>query len=119
MEVRRLSLELQLVYLASHWAQDFIRIGGLVALADTIYLLKHAGTDFQWEWILRAVNRSIPATYLYLLLSYIVRYDLVKVAAEVMRDLAFSQISFGSLGLKMMHRMIDVYLVKATESGPF
>lgn len=49
MEVRRLSLELQLVYLASHWAQDFIRIGGLVALADTIYLLKHAGADFQWE----------------------------------------------------------------------
>jgi hypothetical protein len=118
MEVRRLSLELQLVYLASHWAQDFIRIGGVVALADTIYLLKHAGTDFQWEWILRAVNRSIPATYLYLLLSYMVRYDLVKVAPEVMRELAFSQPSFGSLSLKTMHRMIDDYIVKATEFGP-
>lgn len=118
MEVRRFSLELQLVYLASHWAQDFIRIGGLVALADTIYLLKHAGTDFQWEWILRVVNRSIPATYLYLLLSYIVRYDLIKVAPEVMRELAFSQPSFGSLGLKSIHRMIDDYLVKGTKFGP-
>ena len=39
MEVRGLSLELQLVYVASDWAHDFIRIGGLVALADTIYLL--------------------------------------------------------------------------------
>ena len=62
MEVRRLSLELQLVYLASHWAQDFTRIGGMVAFADTIYLLKQAGAGFQWEWILRAVNRSLPAT---------------------------------------------------------
>jgi hypothetical protein len=76
------------------------------------------GADFQWEWILRAVNRSIPATYLYLLLSYIVRYDLVRVAPEVMRELALSQPSFGSLGLKTMHRMIDDYLVKGTEFGP-
>ena len=67
---------------------------------------------------LRVVNRSIPATYLYLLLSYIVRYDLVKVAPEVMRELAFSQPSFGSLRLKTMHRMSDAYLVKATEFGP-
>jgi hypothetical protein len=118
MEVRRFSLELQLVYLASHWAQDFTRIGGLVALADTIYLLKQAGTDFSWEWILRAVNRSIPATYIYLLLSYMVRYDLVKIGPEIMRELAFSQPSFGNLGLKTIHRMIDDYLVKATGFGP-
>jgi hypothetical protein len=118
MEVRRLSLELQLVYLASHWAQDFTRIGGLVALADTIYLLKQAGTDFSWEWILRAVNRSIPATYIYLLLSYMVGYDLVKIGPEIMHELAFSQPSFGNLGLKTIHRMIDDYLVKATGFGP-
>ncbi|HEX6440173.1 MAG TPA: nucleotidyltransferase family protein [Candidatus Binatia bacterium] len=117
-EVRRLSFELQLVYLASHWAQDFARVGGLVALVDTIYLLRQAGADFSWEWLLRAVNSSVPATYLYLLLSYIVRYDLVKVAPEIMRELAFSQPSFGCLSLKTMHRMIDDYLVKATEFGP-
>jgi Uncharacterised nucleotidyltransferase len=89
MEVRRFSLELQLVYLASHLAQDFIRIGGLVALVDTIYLLKYAGPGFSWEWIL-----------------------------SVVRELAFIQPSFGSLGLKTIHRMIDDYLVNATEFGP-
>ena len=119
MEVRRLSLELQLVYLASHWAQDFTRIGGLVAFADTIYLLKQAGADFSWEWILRSVDRTMPAAYLYLLLSYLVRYDLIKIGPEFMRELAFSQKSFGSLGLKTVHRMIDDYLVKATVFGPW
>jgi hypothetical protein len=117
-EVCRLSLELQLIYLASHWAQDFARIGGLVALADTIYLLKHAGAGFSWEWILKAVSRSMPATYLYLLLSYLLRYDLVKIAPEILRELACSQPSFGNLGLKTIHRMIDDYLVKATGFGP-
>ena len=116
--VCRLSLELQLVYLASHWAQDFTRIGGLVALVDTIYLLKQAGSGFSWDWILRAVYRSIPASYLYLLLSYLLRYDLVKIAPGVMRELSISQRSFGSLGLKTIHRMIDDYLVEATGFGP-
>ena len=117
-EVFRLSLELQLIYLASHWAQDFARIGGLVALADTMYLLKHAGADFSWEWVLSAVYRSVPATYLYLLLSYMVRYDLVRVAPEVIRELSLSQRSFGSLGLKTIHRIIDDYFVGATGFGP-
>jgi hypothetical protein len=47
------------------------------------------------------------------LLSFIVRYGLVKVVPDVMRELAFSQPSFGSLDLKTMHRMLDDYLVKA------
>ena len=71
MEVRRLSLELQLVYLASHWAQDFTRIGGLVALADTIYLLKHAGTgllmgmDPESRQSLNPGNVPLPVAQLY------------------------------------------------------
>ena len=117
-EVRRLSLELQLVYLAAHWAQDFARVGGMMALADTIYLLKHAGGEFSWEWVLRAVYRSIPATYLHLLLSYMERYDLVKIEPEIMRELSFSQCSFGTLSLKAVHRMIDRYLVMPTRCGP-
>jgi hypothetical protein len=116
-DVRRLSLELQLVYLASHWAQDFTPIGGVVALTDTIYLLKHAGAAFSWEWILKAVSRSIPATYLYLLLSYLSHYGLVNIAPGIMRELSLSQRSFGRLSLKTTHRMIDDYLVKAPGFG--
>ena len=90
----------------------------MVAFADTIYLLKQAGAGFQWEWILRAVNRSLPATYLYLLLSYLLRYDLVNIAPGVMRELSLIQRSFGSRGLETIHRIIDDYLIKATGFGP-
>jgi hypothetical protein len=117
-EVRRLSLELQLIYLAAHWAQDFARVGGMVALADTMYLLKCAADGLSWEWILSAVYHSVPAAYLYLLLSYMDRYDLVKIVPGIMRELSSSQPSFGSLGLKTVHRMIDRYLVTATTFGP-
>jgi hypothetical protein len=46
------------------------------------------------------------------------RYDLVKIAPGIMRELSSSQPSFGSLGLKTVHRMIDRYLVTATGFGP-
>jgi hypothetical protein len=71
MEVRRLSLELQLVYLASHWAQDFIRIGGLVALADTIYFVEARrdrlpmGVDPESRQSLNSGNVSLPVAQLY------------------------------------------------------
>jgi Uncharacterised nucleotidyltransferase len=117
-EVRRLSLELQIIYLAAHWAQDFARVGGMVALADTIYLLKHAGDELSWEWVLSAVYRSLPATYLYLLLSYLKRFDLVEIAPEIIRELSLSQRSFGNLGLKTIHNMIDRYFMAPTRFGP-
>ena len=117
-EIRRLSLELQLVYLAAHWAQDFARVGGLVALVDTIYLLKHAGDELSWEWVLGAIYHSVAATYLYLLLSYMERYDLVEIAPEIMRELSLTQLSFGDLDLKTIHHMIDRYFVMPTRFGP-
>jgi hypothetical protein len=117
-EIRRLSLELQLVYLAAHWAQDFARVGGLVALIDTIYLLKHAGHELSWDWVLGAIHDSVAATYLYLLLSYMERHHLLEIAPEIMRELSLSQPSFGSLDLKTIHRMIDRYFVAPTKFGP-
>ena len=74
--------------------------------------------EFSWEWVLSAVYRSLPATYLYLLLSYMERYDLVEIAPEIMRELSSSQRSFGNLGLKTIHRMIDRYFVTPTRFGP-
>jgi hypothetical protein len=54
---------------------------------------------------------------LYLLLRYMVRHALVRVAPHVMRELSLSQRSFGRLSLKTTHRMIDDYLVKAPGFG--
>jgi hypothetical protein len=116
-EVSRLSHELQLVYVACHWAHVFKPIGGAVAMIDAIYLLKSTGDALCWARILDWVNGCAAATYLYLLLSYLDCYGLVKIAPEVMRQLAQSQPSFGKLRLKAAHAIIDRYFMEGQDFG--
>jgi len=116
-EVFRLSSELQLVYLACHWAQSFQPVGGAIALVDTIYLMKRSADALRWARILDWVDGCVAATYLYLLLSYLDRYRLVKVAPEVMDQLFRSRPSFGKFSLKAAHAIIDRYLVEGKDLG--
>jgi hypothetical protein len=116
-EVCRLSAQLQLVYLAAHWAQDFKRLGAIVALADAIYLLERAGDELSWEWILQSVHGSVAAAYLYLLLSYLDRNRLVTIAPGILRELFSSQPSFGRISLRAAHAMIDRYFLTGKVFG--
>ncbi len=118
-EVRRLSVELQLVYLATHWAQDFQRVGGMVAIIDAIHLFKHVDGQLCWEWIVNSIRESIAATYLYLLLSFIDRHQLVKIPTEILRDLFLAQRSFGRASLRTAHAIIDRYYVTGKQLGWF
>jgi hypothetical protein len=116
-EVRRLSFELQLVYLATHWAQDFRRVGGMVGVVDAIYLLKQAGDELCWDWIVNSVRGSIAATYLYLLLSYLDRYRLVEIDPEILHELFLTQPSFGKISLEAAHAIVDRYSVAGARLG--
>jgi hypothetical protein len=116
-QVRRLSSELQLVYLATHWAQDFQRVGGMVAVVDTIYLLKHAQHELCWQRIVDSVRGSVAGSYLYLLLSYMYRYGLVRLAPEILHELFANQPSFGKMSLKAAHAIIDRYYVAGKPAG--
>lgn len=114
-EVRRLSTELQLVYLACHWGQVFQPIGGAIALADAIYLLTRARDALRWSRVLNWVDGCLAATYLYLLLSYLDRYRLVKIPAEIMNQLFRSQLSLSRLSLKSAHAIIDRYVIRGMD----
>jgi hypothetical protein len=114
-EVFRLSTELQLVYLACHWAQAFQPVGGAIALADAIYLLTGARDALRWSRILNWVDGCLAATYLYLLLSYLDRYRLVIIAPELMDQLFRLQPSLGRLSLKSAHALIDRYFIRGTD----
>jgi hypothetical protein len=116
-EVFRLSPELQLVYVACHWAQVLKPVGGAIAMLDAIYLLKHAGDALRWSRILDWVDGCAAARYLYLLLSYLDCYRLVKIAPEVMQQLLQTLRSFGKLRLKAAHAIIDRYFIEGKDFG--
>jgi len=116
-KVTRLSNELQIVYIASHWACTFSVIGGMVAMVDMIYLLKNTKDTIHWEQIVDWLHSSVASTYLYLMLTYLVKYQLIAIAPEILHRLFLSQRSFGKMNLKIMHVLIDHYLVDGRGFG--
>jgi Uncharacterised nucleotidyltransferase len=119
--VMRLSDEMQLVYIASHWARDHNLtsvLGATIAMLDIIYLLRHRKRPLDWEKIFEWLHSSVVTTPLYLLLTYLQRYRLIDVAPEILTELSRQQSSFGPPTLVILHSLIDRYMVDGRSYGP-
>ena len=118
-DVYRLSPELQVAYLAVHWAQDFKEIGGMIAALDLIFLLRQKGSALCWEHLLAWVHRSSTAVSLYLLLSYLDSRRLIAFPQGILQSLSAGQRVFGGWTLAAAHKIIDRYLLDGAGYGVF
>jgi len=118
-KVNRLSEELQIVYIACHWATSFDFISGMVAMLDVIYLLKNSKARIDWDKILNWMDGSVASAYVYLLPSYLHQYKLINIEPEVLRELSLRGRSFGRVNLKILYRLIDYCLVEGRARGFF
>jgi hypothetical protein len=117
--VRRLSNELQLVYLACHWARRPQVLGGVVPLVDVIYLLKNTEL-FRWRHVLAWMEDSPMASrHLYLLLSYLEKHRLIDIDPEILHRLCLKSTFLDHLSLQIAHGLIDRYLIDGRNFGPF
>ncbi|MGH7773743.1 MAG: nucleotidyltransferase family protein [Candidatus Binatia bacterium] len=116
-KVARFSDELQIVYIASHWAQNFQAIGGTIAMLDVIYLWKNTKDKLDWNEIFDWLSGSVASTYLYLLLSYLDKYRLIDISPEILNGLFVRQRSFGKINLNIIHSLIDNYLANGKDFG--
>jgi hypothetical protein len=112
-----LSDELQVVYIASHWAGQFSVIGGMIAMLDLIYLLRRAADALHWGRILAWLHDASTATPLYLLLSYLHRHDVITLPSDVLHALFVRQRVFGSLNYTILCRLIHRYIVEGRSFG--
>jgi hypothetical protein len=116
-EVFRLSPELQLVYMAAHWASEFGRIGGLITLLDAIYLLQRTAGVLDWGRLLTWLQGSAAADPLHLLLTYLDTAHLVDLTPEVLRDLGARPHALSPTALAIGHWLVDRYLVAGHPIG--
>ena len=119
--VTRLSDEMQLVYIASHWARSYSPIaasGATNAMLDIIYLLRHRKRPLDWGQILEWLHGSVATAPLYLLLTYLQRYRLIDVAPEILAELSRRQQPLGPPTLAILHALIDRYIVDGKSHGP-
>jgi hypothetical protein len=113
--VYRLSDDLQLVYLASHWAFGLRRGRGLIGMLDVIRLLA-AGT-VRWDRILAWLEGSVAATYVYLLLTYLSGRRLADVDPVVLEAIGRQQRSLNRLNVRALHALIDHYVIGCRPYG--
>lgn len=116
-KVNRLCAELQLVYCACHWASYLNVVGGMIAMLDLIYLLDHTRGKLRWDKILDWLTGPIASAHLYLLLSYLDKYQIVEIAPDILRELSIRQRSFGSGELRIVNWLINRYIVEGKALG--
>ena len=111
--VRRLSYELQLVYIASSWVLDLtlskIHPSFLPALFDAVYLLKSFRRDLDWNGMMDWLDNELAAASLYVMLSYLSQRRVCH--TPIISNLRASQRLVGAVELPIVHGMLDHYLI--------
>ncbi len=118
--VTRLSDEMQLVYIASHWAREYnltAVVGATTAMLDIIYLLRHRKRPLDWEKIIEWLPGSVATAPLYLLLTYLQRYRLIDIAPEILTELSHRQQPLGPPTRAILHALIDRCMVDGKSYG--
>ena len=110
----RLTDELQLAYLASSWIRDLshgFHPGFLICLLDAVYLLKSSRGTLDWEGLLCWLDNEVARASLYVMLAYLARHGLDQSGEAILGPLATRQNVVGGLHVRLIHAMLDRYLV--------
>jgi hypothetical protein len=114
--VDRLLDELQLVYIASSWMNDLIRSrvqpSFLASLFDAIHLLKAKQQTLDWDRLLGWLDNEIAAASVYVMLAYLPRFGITPMPPSTMADLGARQRIVGAINLRLIHAMLDHYLIR-------
>ncbi|HXH08677.1 MAG TPA: hypothetical protein VNP04_02760 [Alphaproteobacteria bacterium] len=113
----RLSPELQIVYIAAHWALDLRRIGGMITMVELLYLLGQVAPMVRWDRLVPWLEGSAAAASVILLLTYLARANLINLAPELLQDLWRTQHSFSRATLFLWHWFLDHHLVMGGPRG--
>ena len=105
--VWRLSDELQLVYTAVHWATQLTLVGGIIPILDSLLILRKSRNRLGWHRILEACRNDTAARHLWLMLSYLEKHGLYEIPRDVRHGLENGRRTIGSIGQKILHRVID------------
>lgn len=115
-KVYRISNELQLLYIASHWCRGFKKIGGAVALFDTIFLLRHF-SELEWQKLITWLSDERLALFLYTELSYLKKNNIESIPNKFFKQLEKKIPLAAKFNVKILHSIIDTYYVAGKSFG--
>ena len=111
--VNRLTDELEVAYIASHWALSGARVydgGAVVPMLDLIHLIK--GRALRWDDVIDPLSGSLASTHLHLLLGYLLRLGVAGVSRRAVERLARMKPSLDGVRQRVLHGILDRYVVE-------
>ena len=115
--VRRLSDELQLVYIASSWHNDMtnsrIHPSFVASLFDAVYLLKSSGRTLDWDLLVERLDNEMAAASLYVTLAFLGRRRLATIPPRALTRIAARQRFVGPVQLRIIDAVLDRHLLGA------
>ncbi len=116
-KIKYLEVEYVLTDICTHLVVEHNCHKGLIRLVDMLYLLYYDNDEFNWNKLIDCINKSpLSAAYLYLVLSFFKKYDLVNIPENVLSDLYRSQSRFNKLNVYILHSLMFIRLIKAETS---
>jgi hypothetical protein len=80
-------------------------------LLDAVYLLNATAHALDWDEMLGSLDNPMAAASLYVMLSYLSRNELYRTDPDILSRLASSQDFIGPVVIRVLHRVLDEYLV--------
>lgn len=114
--VFRLSPELQVLYIASHWALDFVPAAGARALLDMTLLLRAESDRLDWARIHGWLENRRVAAHLQLMLHYLETRELVELPAALRADWSRKP-PLDRGALRVLCAMVERYQVRGMMRG--
>lgn len=117
--IKCLCPELQLVYTCAHWAEDFNIHKGAVQLIDMLLLIKNNIKGLDWDKINRWTNNTASASYLYLLLSYLNKNNLIDVPDHYLKSLKLKNTNMAYINRSILFSIINRFLLDERHNRRF
>jgi len=116
LQVYRLSNELQIIYIAAHWAESFKQIGGLFAFIDTALLINN--TPINWKKLTSFANYPYIANYTYIVLANLIKNNLIDSLTNL-QHLNQIKHSLSIVDVWVLNKIISRYLFNGKSFGKF
>jgi hypothetical protein len=114
----RLNPEQEMIYIATHWALERkCFAGGVLPFVDLALLIRRHGHALDWENVCGRLRDSRAASYLYLMLRFLEKHDVVSIPAPVMRQLSVVQQYSLGRNETLLHGMIESYSMRGKPFG--
>ena len=118
--VKYLVKEFELIYTCAHWALENNWMKGLIRIVDILYILNKTDDKIDWNIVLTWLEKSpVTASYLYLVLSYLVNNNYISLPTNVLINLSNKQKKLNTINLFILHKLIDKYLIEGRQFGSF